>query len=525
MNRKIIKKFKSPIMLCNGDTIPKTNCSTNSNIPDNMDEVLTKIKTVLGESNDITYRELQTNNGTHISSLLVFIDGLIDKQLLNSDIIRPLLEAGHAYLEGEIFFNNVRSRINSCIMAETDSFDDVIDAILSGEAVLFFDNENRAIMFGLTKPDKRSVEEPPNDSVVRGPREGFTEALRTNTSLIRRKIKNGNLRFESIKIGRQTKTQICICYIKGIVHDNLVDEVKKRLNKINTDAILESGYIEEFIEDRTFSIFPTVGNSEKPDIVAAKLLEGRIAIFCDGTPFVLTVPYLFIEAIQSSEDYYSRSIYSIFSRFLRILAILLTSMLPAYYVALVTFHQDVIPFKLLLTMYASREGIPFPALVEALIMVITFELLREAGVRMPRPIGQAVSIVGALVIGDAAVKAGIVSTPMVIIIATTAITSFIITPLSNALLIIRILTMLAANIIGILGIVLVSVAIFIYLCSLRSFGVNYLSPVTPLSGMDLKDTFIRYPLWSMLTRPKSLAWGKNGISKYRTKRTRGGKLK
>jgi spore germination protein KA len=252
--------------------------------------------------------------------------------------------------------------------------------------------------------------------------------------------------------------------------------------------------------------------------VAAKVLEGRVAILCDGTPFVLTVPYLLVEAIQSSEDYYSRSVYSIMNRFIRLLALFITSFLPAYYVALVNFHQDIIPYKLLLTMTASREGIPFSALIEALIMVITFELLREAGVRMPRAIGQAVSIVGALVIGDAAVKAGLVSTPMVIVIAITAISSFIVTPLSSALLIVRIVSMLAANIIGILGVLFASIFFFISMCKTKSFGIDYLSPFTPLSGTDLKDTVVRFPLWAMLTRPKPLTWENSKNAKYRNKR-------
>jgi len=260
------------------------------------------------------------------------------------------------------------------------------------------------------------VEEPDTEAVVRGPREGFTENLKTNTALLRRKIKNPNLRFELIKLGNQTNTNVCITYIKGICNEKFVTEARKRLKHIKTDSILESGYIEAFIEDAPYSPFATVANSEKPDVTAAKILEGRLAVLVDGTPIALTVPYLFMEGFQSSEDYYSRPYYVTLVRWIRFLAFFITVYLPSLYVAATTFHQELIPTPLLVTMIAAKEGTPFPAFVEALLMGLIFEILREAGVRMPRPIGQAVSIVGALVIGEASVSAGLIGAPMVIIV-------------------------------------------------------------------------------------------------------------
>lgn len=479
-------------------------------IPNHIQGIRKMLEDTFEDSNDLVLREIFLGENHSIPVLIAFINGMVNEQLLNSDIIKPLMRKSNFEQSNFLFKKNTlfhllsNNLISSCVIDEINVFEDSIHAILAGSTVVFMHGEERALRVGLIGGAKRNVEEPVTESVVRGPREGFTESIRTNTALLRRKIRNPNLRFVSFLIGEQTKTEISICYIKGITNKELIVEVKNRLSKIQTDSILESGYIEEFIEDASFSLFPTVGNSEKPDIIASKILEGRIAILCDGTPFALTVPHLFVEVLQASEDYYSRWIYSFMVRFVRLMAFFISTMTPAYYVALLSFHQDVIPFKLLLTMSSSRQGIPFSSFFEALLMIFTFELLREAGIRMPRPIGQAISIVGALVIGDAAVRAGLVSIPMVVVIAITAISSFIIPQLAGTLLIMRLLILLAANIVGIFGIIISSVIILIHMCSLKSFGVPYLSPLTPLEPDDLKDTFIRFPLWALLTKPNIL---------------------
>ncbi len=501
----------------------KKNNKKDNTIPKSINKTKDMLGDRFSECSDFVIRELFIGKDGSTQVIIAYIDGMVNRQLINSDILKPIMIESESInlsqsFKGKSTLNLFKEKlICSSAIQEVNDLDESISFILSGDTMIFMDECDSALKVSLRSWDKRSVEEPSTDAVIRGPREGFTETLRTNTTLLRRKIKNTNLKFETMKVGERTNTDICICYIKGIANNEVVKTVKERIGRIKTDAILESGYIEEFIQDSKLGLFPTVGNSEKPDIVAGKLLEGRVAILCDGTPFVLTVPYLFVEAIQSSEDYYTRSIYATMSRFVRLIAIVITIFLPAIYVALVTFHQDIIPYKLLLTMTAAREGIPFSALTEALIMVITFELLREAGIRMPRAIGQAVSIVGALVIGDAAVKAGLVSTPMVIVIALTAISSFIVSSIAGTLLFMRIVLMLAANIVGILGILLVSVAFFIHMCKLKSFGVNYLSPFTPLSSSDLKDTFVRVPLWAMFTRPKELTWEHGGNAKFRNR--------
>ncbi|WP_139902193.1 spore germination protein [Clostridium thermarum] len=490
-------------------------------IPSAVSEVRSRLSLIFSENDDLTFREIRTVDSNRINILIVFISGLVNQNLINTDIIKPIqsmiYDPNDNSLNVSILSQLKESIISSNNIVEIQTEKDCIKMLLSGSAVIFIDGETTALSTSVSEFQGRNVEEPSVDSVLRGPREGFTESLSTNKALLRKKIKDSSLKFENIVIGNRTNTDICISYMKGIAHEDIIETVRNRLKNIQTDAILESGYLEEFIGDSSFSFLPLIGNTEKPDIVAAKILEGRVAIFCDGTPFVLTVPFLFIEGLQSSEDYYSKFYQGSISRLLRFLALFISAVLPASYVALTTFHQDIIPSQLLLTMAASREGIPFPPFLESLLIIITFELLREAGVRMPKRIGQAISIVGALVIGESAVKAGIMSNPMVIVIALTAICSFINPLYTNVTLILRVILLIGANILGFMGIMLIIFALYIHMCSLKSFGIPYMTPFSPVSGMDLKDSLIRIPIWAMLTRPKLLTWEKNKNTKFKTK--------
>jgi spore germination protein KA len=475
------------------------------------------LEDTFSECSDLRIREIIQ---PEITILIGYIDNLVNNETLNSHIIKPLMDdPSHSTLHrsaGVDVIQLVKSEMIqiSGLKEETD-FQATVDAILDGNSVIYINGSETALIAGTQGWESRTVEEPETETVVRGPREGFVENLGVNCALLRRKIKSNNLKMEKMVLGRQTKTDICICYIKGIANADMIQTLKRRLGEIKVDSILESGYIEEFIEDAPLSIFPTVGNSEKPDIVAAKILEGRAAVFCDGTPFVLTVPYLFFETLQASEDYYTRSISSTLLRVLRITAFFISISLPSFYVAFLNFHQSVVPLKLLLTITASREGIPFSPFLEAIFMGLTFEILQEAGIRMPRPIGQAVSIVGALVIGDASVRAGLVSNPMVIITALTAISTFILPPLQRVLPYLRIILLIGGYILGLLGIFLLLIMMVVHMCSLRSFGVPYTAPLAPLSVLDLKDTYFRFPHWLMITRPGPLTWQDKGRDKYR----------
>ncbi len=475
-----------------------------------IDKNYDNLKIVLGKSSDVMFREIKIDIKKQHRALLCFIDGMVDKALVSEYIENALMmnihltEEDEKLLSQDIFKTIKEKVINTAELKETQSFDEIIGAVLSGEAVLFIDNYDKAMLLGVKGFATRDITEPDTEVSVRGPREGFTENLRVNTTLLRRKIKSSKLVFEQLTLGKETHTDICISYIDGIANPKIINEVKSRVNRINTDVILESGYIEQFIEDNPLSFFSTVGNSEKPDKVAARILEGRVAIFCDGSPFALTVPYLFIETMQVSEDYYSKPFLASIVRMFRLLAYIITLLTPALYVALTTFHQEMIPTVLLITMASAREGIPFPSFIEAMLMGTIFELLRESGIRLPRQVGQAVSIVGALVIGDAAVKAGIISSPMVIIGAITAITSFIVTPLLDSILFFRFLFVILSAAFGLFGIMVGAFIMLAHMCSLRSFGIPFLAPLAPTIWTDLKDSFIRAPIWLMKTYPKSL---------------------
>lgn len=467
----------------------------------------------LGSSFDIVFRDFViTIEQRKVPAFILFVKGIVDQGMISDNILKPLMyqtsysQAGNL-LEGmgtigDLIQNSV---LSSGQLKKVHTIEQVVDSVFYGETAIFMSGCHYALIANTQGWETRGVNEPDTESVVRGPREGFSETLLTNTSLLRRRIRNPNLVFESMIIGKQTKTSVCIGYIKGVAKEEIFREVKRRLEKIDTDAVLESGYLEEFIEDTPFTPFSTIGNTEKPDIAAAKMLEGRVCILTDGTPFVLTVPYLLIESFQTSEDYYSRPFYTLLLRWIRYIAYAITILLPGLYVSIASFHQDMVPTPLLLTMAAEREGTPFPAVVEAIGMGLIFEVLREAGVRLPKPVGQAVSIVGALIIGESSVRAGLIGAPMVIMVAFTAITSFVIPAQLDSGAVLRLAYTILAGILGIFGLtagVLITAA---HLVRLRSFGVPYLTPLAPIVISDLKDVLMRAPMWLMWDRPALLS--------------------
>lgn len=479
-----------------------------------LDDNIRMLKQIFSDCSDVTFREFYIGTPAKIKGLIIFIEGLAEKNLLNDSLMKSMMfELPNLPVAKEMNTGNAFTVIKERLLpfaeaAETEDMMEMIQLVLAGDAAFLIDGSAKALMPCTKGWDKRAVTEPETETVVRGPREGFTESLRTNTVLIRRRIKSTRLKMENMQIGVLTKTDVNIVWIEGIADSKVVQEVRNRLGRINTDSILESGYVEEFIEDAPFSVFPLVNYTERPDRVAAALLEGRVAIITDTTPMVLMVPVTFTDFLQSSEDYYLKYIFASVLRLLRLVTLNIALLLPAFYVAIVTYHQELLPTPLLISIASAREGVPFPAFVEALLMETTFEVLREAGVRLPRPVGQAVSIVGALVIGEAAVTAGLVSPAMVIVVALTAIASFTIPAYSGsfAVRLLRFPIMVAAAALGLFGIMAALLAILIHLCSLRSFGVPYLSPIAPTSWRDLKDIIVRAPWWKMFTRPRLIGY-------------------
>ncbi|WP_116188614.1 spore germination protein [Paenibacillus taihuensis] len=470
------------------------------------------MKQRLGDSDDLIVRELQSRaGGVRKGMALLFIDGLTEEKAIQQFIIEPLLQAG-TDTAGSADNNEDPAKLldylNQSVLTagqvtKVDKLENAADALINGNVILFVEGCAAALQMSMISWEHRAVNEPANQSVIRGPKEAFTENIRVNTALIRRIIKNPSVILKNQQIGKVTKTNVSVMYVKGIADETALQEVNKRLSLIDTDAILESGYIEEYIQDETVTLYPTVQNTERPDVVAAALLEGRIAILIEGTPHALIVPALFVQFLQSAEDYYQRADISSLLRILRYFGLFIAALVPALYIAITTFHQEMLPTQLLISLAAQREGVPFPAFIEALIMEATYEILREAGIRMPRAVGQAVSIVGTLVIGQAAVEAGIISASMIIVVSITAISNYVIPEfdMSIAVRITRFLFMGLAAAFGMYGIFIGMLALLLHLCSLRSFGVPYMAPVGPLTIQDQKDVLVRAPHPLMTRRP------------------------
>ncbi len=463
-------------------------------------------KDIFKNDNTVTYRYFENKTST-INYCLIFINGMVSRDVINENVILPLINYDvKPTLENT---NTIDILMKKVLLVDElnklSNMNEIITKLVYGDSLLLVDGYSESLIINTKGWEKKSIFEPKSEAVVRGPREAFTESIVTNLSLIRRRIKSHELKIKFREIGYTTKTSVCICYIEGIAQDDIINELEKRLDEIDIDGILDSGYIEEFVRDEPFSPFKTIGSTERPDTAAGKLLEGRIVIICDGTPIVLTLPFLFIEYFQVNEDYYTNYIYASFNRLIRIIGFFLATSIPAIYVALTTHHQELIPTPLLLSIYNAREGVPFPTFLEAILMLLTFEILREAGVRLPKPIGPAVSIVGALVLGESAVSANLISAPMVIVTAITGISSFLLPKMLGGLIIIRVVFLFLSSFLGLHGYIFGIIGLFIHLMSMKSFGVYYMLYLTSFTKDDIQDIGIRVPWWLMKYRTKIVA--------------------
>ncbi|GIP34750.1 spore germination protein [Paenibacillus sp. J2TS4] len=432
----------------------------------------------------------------------IYLRGMVDFEMFQQYVLQPLTSppGGGNSLTERIFEN---TQLPSASYSTIFQLKESLNAVLEGNILLLIDGEERMASFPYILVEKRPIEEAKNETVIRGPREGFVEHLETNLSLMRRRIKSPFLKMEHYQIGSHTQTDVVISYLEGICTQQLVDEVRTRLSRIVIDGVLDTSYIEEFLEDSPSSPFPQLQYTERPDTAAAALLEGRVVIFVDGTPNPLIAPVTLFALLQSAEDYYQRFYAASWIRWIRYILMIASLLLPSLYIAITTFHPETLPSNLLVSVAAAREAVPFPAVVEAFLMELTFEGLREAGLRIPKPIGQAVSILGGLVIGQAAVQAGIVSAPMVIIVSLTGVASFVIPhfDLGLTLRFLRFPIMILASTLGLFGVVCGLMLIYLHLTTLRSFGTPYLSPIAPMHTHDMSDVFIRAPWWRMRSRP------------------------
>lgn len=445
--------------------------------------------------------------------LLIFARDLVDKEAIGELILKPLSHLQKDFLPnefGDLFLSPEKKQIYS--------IGELTHEVVLGNAVVICDGIDFAISFGLVKYEKRAITEPPTSAVVKGPREGFVESLPVNVSLMRRRIKSEKLQFEYLNVGEYSKSPVAICYVQGIAKPELVEKLKEKLKKIKIDAVLDSSYIAKFLGQHKTSIFKQAGNTEKPDILAAKILEGRVAIFVDGSPIALTLPYLLVEDFQSPSDYYGSSYNATLSRVVRLISVMISILLPAFFVSSQLFHLQLIPLSFLLTIVNSIKGIPLSPSYEMFFTLLIFEVLNEASVRMPRSVGMVVSIVGALVLGETAVKAGIISAPTLIIIALSGICLFTVPELEKSFSLIRLLILVVAGSFGGYGILLSLALLLIYLVSFENYGTPLLAPFSPLVKKDLKDGVYKGFLNNNSTRPFS-------ITRSKIKRTRDGERK
>lgn len=471
-----------------------------------LDKNLDNVKNMLEEPNDLVIRKFVVR-GTKHRCALVYIDGLINEDIVHSNIMKnvQLVSERNQMPDQvpELFDEIYREIISVTDIKKVKTLDDITNAILYGDTAFYLDGINQVLVMDTKGWESRSIEEPVSETTIRGPREGFVENLRTNMVLIRRYIRDPNLRFKTHQIGRRSKKNLVVAYMDGIINPAIIEEVNRRLKTIDMDDAPESGFVEQWIEDSFLSPFPQLINTERPDKLASALLQGKVGIILDGTPFALITPVTLGNALQSPEDYYERWTIGTLIRVLRYFAAFIAMFLPALYVALVSFHQGMLPSKLAFSIAASREGVPFPAFIEAVLMGITMELLREAGARLPTTIGQTIGIVGGLVIGDAAVQAGVVSPIMVIVIALNAIASFSIPSYSVAIAFRMLLFvfMFAAAIFGLFGIILAYIMINIHIVNLKSVGIPYSTPFSPTFLKDWNDLVLRMPVPLLKRRP------------------------
>lgn len=467
------------------------------------------LKNLFADVDVLQLRFFQSSGGRPRKYCIAYCDGLVNLNIINDNIIKPLQLSPVKGPKQKLIDNLADQVLTVNSIKKTTGYQEITEAITYGDTILFVEGTEQALILDTKGFMIRSITEPDSEKNLNGPREGFTESLLVNLSMIRRKMRSHELKTKYYTFGKRTKTQAGICYIEGIVNKQILKELYRRLDKIDIDGVLDTNYITELIKDSPLSPFRATGYTERPDVVVGKLLEGRIAVVLDGTPDVLTVPYLFIENFQSSEDYYLSFYYTSFSRLLRILAFFITISLTGFYVAMAGFHHELLPTPFLLNIASERNSVPFPAAFEAFLLLLVFDILRETGVRMPSNVGQAMSIVGAIILGEAAVEAKIVASPMIIVVATAGITSLLVPRMNAPIIYIRLFILILSTMFGFTGTISALGIVIIHLLSLRSFGIPQISAAGKIRFQEVKDTYIRAPWWRMLMRrPKSVVTNK-----------------
>lgn len=462
-----------------------------------LDITLSQLRLSFHESEDLTIREIRLSEH---KAAVVTIDNMIDKQILGESILKPLLSHVFRSSTPQECCQEIAERVLcTAELVQLSCFEDLEENIMSGFAVIIIDGYDKALSIGIQGYASRSVSEPSSDIVQRGAKEGFVESLRVNMTLIRRRLKNSCLKFETLTIGKTSHTQIALGYLTDTVSKEILSELKSRLRRIPLDTVLTAGYLVPFLEDETgYSLFSGIGVSERPDTVCGKLAEGRIAVLVDGVPSALIVPYIFAEYFQSLDDYSNRAYFATFTRFLKYCAFFISILLPGIFVSLGTYNPEMFPTLMLNKIAASIAATPLSLTTETILILFIYELMREAGLRMPQPLGYAVSIVGGLVIGDTAVNAGLIGAPTLMVVAISAISSYVVPNLYAPSAILRMILTLTGGLFGIWGIAAAICLLLVNLCGKTSFGVPYTTPISPISAVALRDVMVRAD-WKILS--------------------------
>lgn len=472
--------------------ITEPNTETEEKVPvkPEVSENFKYLKSKLTPSFDVKYR---SNEVDGIKFGFVMLDGMCDNELITEQIMIPILNGNYEGIaDGERVLetasNIISGSIDKSIQFELNAS---IREMLSGNLLMFVEGSSRAVLFGVQKFPKRSIDEPDSETQEKGAKEGFSESFKDNIALLRRRIRTPVLKTEIIEVGTTSKTRVCVVYLSDRANEKTIASVKKKIKNATFDVCLGSGYLEPFLGTENASLFSGVGSTERPDVLTAKLSEGKIGIITDGTPYALFVPHIFTEHFHSLDDYLKKPYYAFAIRLLKIAAFFIGIFLPGFYVAICTFHQEVIPETMIFDICLQESFVPLPVMVEALMMHIVFEIVKEAGLRMPRSIGNAVSIVGALVIGDAAVSAGLVAAPMLIVMGLTAISAFVIPSLYDISSLLRFVLIIVGGISGFYGIMLVFAVVVINMASVSPYGVPFTSPLSPTKTGAWRDLIFR----------------------------------
>ncbi|HHU81806.1 MAG TPA: spore germination protein [Firmicutes bacterium] len=468
------------------------------------------LKEKIGRSDDVVFRDYTLELPEQVPIVVVFVDGLASKEIINEYILEALTFKGELKSEWTRDKKNLVRHVKDKVLNINEvrlvnGLDELITPILSGEAAVLFDGYAEALICNTRGWPYRSIDEPETEAVIRGPRVGFTETLRFNTAQVRRWIRDPDLRVKVTKVGRRSQTDVALVYLESVANPQVVAEVERRLGKIDIDGVMESSTLQEMIEDRRLSLFPTIQSTERADRVVAAVLEGKVGIITDNTPFALIVPISFWEFYYAAEDYYHRWPMALLLRIVRFSSFFFSLYLPSLYVALSFYNPELIPFPLAVQLAGSREGVPFPLFLEVLLMELAIEIIREASARLPGPLGQTIGIVGGFILGDAAVRAGLISPLTTVVVALTAICSFT-SPNFGVAISIRILRfplVVVSLVGGLYGLALATFVLLVYTTRIRSFGVPFLTPFIPLQPDDLKDSLGRAPFWAMVNRPRS----------------------